>query len=376
MNEKTKFYYDKYIKPHKKYTDINLVPKEDILGVNSFYRFSTDYGDIKSKISYLQKEATITVNCAIDKTHFIKELIKLSPHSDSLELLEEFKGYAKRHLFKTDMGLIKIKIADILAKNSKGIITSKCFINKNEYFLNNLKEKNPNIYNNFKLVSEFTSTKAPVILEGELGKVRFIRANDAYKCVDVIFNHYLDKTEYFIRVAKEIHGDKYCYSKVKNIKTATDYVTLICKKHGDFSKKVKYHITDHKTGCAKCAKEAVRGIFGNLKVAERKKKEYLKIKTKVYILRLLKGNENFFKVGLTRRKVTMRSNTFADYESELLMTIETNLYQAIKIENKILDTLSEYSYTPKFLFGGYTECLSVNPVEHILNINELINITK
>jgi len=58
------------------------------------------------------------------------------------------------------------------------------------------------------------------------------------------------------------------------------------------------------------------------------------------------------------------------------MTIETNLYQAIKIENKILDTLSEYSYTPKFLFGGYTECLSVNPVEHILNINELINITK
>jgi very-short-patch-repair endonuclease len=54
----------------------------------------------------------------------------------------------------------------------------------------------------------------------------------------------------FIKKSKDIHGDKYDYSKVKYINNDTP-VDIICKKHGVFSQKPKIHIF-RKSGCNKC----------------------------------------------------------------------------------------------------------------------------
>ena len=53
----------------------------------------------------------------------------------------------------------------------------------------------------------------------------------------------------FVKKAKEIHGDKYDYSKVvyKNCDTP---VCIICPEHGEFWQKPYYHI--HKSGCPHC----------------------------------------------------------------------------------------------------------------------------
>ena len=61
-------------------------------------------------------------------------------------------------------------------------------------------------------------------------------------------------TETFIERSKEIHGDKYNYSKVicKDFKTK---VIISCPTHGEFLQSPKHHL-DTK-GCAKCGKEVM-----------------------------------------------------------------------------------------------------------------------
>lgn len=56
-------------------------------------------------------------------------------------------------------------------------------------------------------------------------------------------------TEQFIKKAKKIHGDKYDYSKVIFNKI-TDYVNIICPKHGEFKQIAHNHLQGH--GCPFC----------------------------------------------------------------------------------------------------------------------------
>lgn len=58
-------------------------------------------------------------------------------------------------------------------------------------------------------------------------------------------------TTEFINKAKQIHGDRYDYSKVEYI-TATVKVILICSDHGDFKQVPNAHLSQ-KHGCPKCA---------------------------------------------------------------------------------------------------------------------------
>ena len=78
--------------------------------------------------------------------------------------------------------------------------------------------------------------------------------------------------ESFIEKAKEVHGDKYDYSKVEYINSKTK-VCIICPKHGEFWQKPNSHISN-KQGCIKCFEEK-RGyeIKYNLEIFIKKAKE-------------------------------------------------------------------------------------------------------
>lgn len=78
----------------------------------------------------------------------------------------------------------------------------------------------------------------------------------SYGCQKCGFEHINDNkkltTEEFIKRAKEVHGDKYDYSKVeyKNNKTP---VTIICPIHGEFQQRPSNHLNGN--GCKKCKKK-------------------------------------------------------------------------------------------------------------------------
>lgn len=81
-------------------------------------------------------------------------------------------------------------------------------------------------------------------------------------------------TEEFINKAKEIHGDKYDYSKVEYINNHTK-VCIICPKHGEFWQTPTKHL--YYQGCPKCSEsfleEKVRSWL------EKRKIEYIYQKT-------------------------------------------------------------------------------------------------
>ena len=61
----------------------------------------------------------------------------------------------------------------------------------------------------------------------------------------------------FIKKAREIHGDKYNYSKVEYINNRTK-ICIICPKHGEFWQRPGDHL-QHK-GCPKCANDKIHSL--------------------------------------------------------------------------------------------------------------------
>ena len=59
-------------------------------------------------------------------------------------------------------------------------------------------------------------------------------------------------TEEFIKKAREVHGDKYDYSKVKYVNNKTK-VCVICKEHGEFLQRPIDHLRGHE--CSECGKK-------------------------------------------------------------------------------------------------------------------------
>lgn len=57
----------------------------------------------------------------------------------------------------------------------------------------------------------------------------------------------------FLDRAREIHGDKYNYSKSVFIRMDA-YIKITCYTHGDFEQKAKCHIGKQQQGCRKCVK--------------------------------------------------------------------------------------------------------------------------
>ena len=62
-------------------------------------------------------------------------------------------------------------------------------------------------------------------------------------------------TEEFIRRAREVHGDKYDYSKAKYVNNHTK-VCIVCPEHGEFWQMASGHLNGR--GCYKCGRETVK----------------------------------------------------------------------------------------------------------------------
>ena len=122
-------------------------------------------------------------------------------------------------------------------------------------FLQALKEKG--YWNDEYDYSEvsYVNAKKPVILFNKLTgthhKVNtFTLLNRNSKCV---IQNAIDKTDFFIKSAKLIHGDKYDYSLAKYV--AGKKIKIICSKHGVLSQSPSKHLNG--SGCNNCGYETI-----------------------------------------------------------------------------------------------------------------------
>ena len=96
-------------------------------------------------------------------------------------------------------------------------------------------------------------------------------------------------TEQFIKEARQVHGDKYDYSKVEYINAHTK-VCIICPEHGEFWQEAHEHLNGKGCRkCAKCYKPTTEEFIDQCKKVHGDKYDYSKVeytdsKTKVCII--------------------------------------------------------------------------------------------
>lgn len=132
-----------------------------------------------------------------------------------------------------------------------------------EYFLITANKKHNNKYDYSKVNFIDADTDVCIICptHGEFFQTprKHLSTNGCKKCSNI----YLRDTESFINRAKEIHGDRYDYSKSIYIDAITK-ICIICKEHGEFWQIPYSHISGW--GCSSCT---------NISIGENKISVYL-----------------------------------------------------------------------------------------------------
>ena len=118
-----------------------------------------------------------------------------------------------------------------------------------------------------------------------------------------------------------------------------------------------------KQGCPRCGKSGRYTESWFTSAPGRKQ-----LPGKIYLMELTNGNETFLKVGITKRDIRSRFTTSVPYHKTTLLDLNTTLYDAFLLEQKILREFKRYQ--PQQRFGGSRECF---PVQYKNQIQRLIN---
>jgi len=128
---------------------------------------------------------------------------------------------------------------------------------KREEFIEKARKVHGDKYDYSKVEYINSKTKVCIICpeHGEFWQCPYahLRGNSCPECANVKRGDtFRFDEEKFIERAKQVHGDKYDYSKVV-YKNADTKVCVICPEHGEFWTRPVNHIYRQKQGCPKCA---------------------------------------------------------------------------------------------------------------------------
>lgn len=177
--------------------------------------------------------------------------------------------------------------------------------------------------------------------------------------------------EEFINRSKQIHGDRYDYSKVEYIDGRIP-VEIGCSVHGAFFQKPSIHANGSK--CPKCSSEE-RASKQHWDYIERCKlnPELAESDALLYWLRVELNGESFYKIGIsssfTRRLAHYREEGLS---YEVLDIIEGTALECAEMERKVLKEIKEQNlrFIPTTQFSGWTECCSTDGEEFLYELFE------
>lgn len=206
-----------------------------------------------------------------------------------------------------------------------------------------------------KILEEITYNKRRYyIVKTKYGNCRVYK-NDYKGGHRPTINSAINKNTYFENKAKEVHGNRYDYSKVI-YKGCEHKVIIICDIHGEFKQTPHNHLKGN--NCEKCG----RIQSSNNRITHSKGLN----KGIVYCLKIKDlDNKYFYKIGFTKHSIEYRYSYFKKskmpYENyEILWQKVLNLEKAKFLENRYHKLLGEYHYKPKINFAGSkTECFRV-----------------
>ena len=126
-------------------------------------------------------------------------------------------------------------------------------------------------------------------------------------------------------------------------------------------------------GCPECANREHTGALC-ITSANRNKEKWMNIDAKIYVIKCSDINEVFYKIGITRQNVSDRFSNKGSlsYSYEIVLEINTNLYEAVYSEKELHYDNKNFKYEPLIKFDGHTECFSKINIDKILSIKSNI----
>lgn len=234
-----------------------------------------------------------------------------------------------------------------------------------ELFLNKLKKINIKVFSEITVV-KFKDCKNNSLFLHKYGEIS-LPYTELYRSKGTFIRSAINKTNFWIKSLKDIRKDydNIDYSKViyKGVKNK---VKLRCKKHNYKYEQRTTHHSKGIQGCPKCAKQILRYSKENF---INHKKFFKDKKGLLYVIYLYNEEESFYKVGITSSlRFKYRINQLKKYyKVEIQYTAEDSIEKCFVLEQQFLKEFLFYKYTPNKKFKGYTECLTVNPINHYYN---------
>lgn len=299
-------------------------------------------------------------------------------------------------------------------------------------------EKRSSLYKSggFELVSDYVNSRTPVLVKDKYG-VCSVSPNNLYKNTPPSIQTAVDKNEYCKNQFKEVHGDKYDYSKINYIGSNIK-LTIVCPEHGEFEQSAHCHLIGQ--GCYECVRYSrldgrrltIEKFIKNANKVHNNKYNYSSIEeingnktplpilcnlhgefkqganshlkgsgcptcylenngysksnftyfaegkeSKLYLLECSNENESFLKIGITCNTIKSRfsGNRELPYEYKILKILRSDESDCIwEEEVSFKRKFRVYKYNPKIKFQGYTECFNIENKKEIINyLNTLEN---
>ena len=242
-------------------------------------------------------------------------------------------------------------------------ISKEEMLKRFEKFNNNLLYDLSNYKNTNSIISYFCEIHGNVKQNAQ----KHLRGKQCSKCAKKI-SWNTSNTETFVEKAKQVHGDKYDYSKV-DYKNNRIKVEILCKHHGSFFQKPNNHI-DSSGGCPTCAKimSSYRKDLSDDEIESSKN-----VKCLLYVMEFSNEDEKFWKLGISsnykkRKKDLLKQS---GYKIEDISVLIWNVFDCVSLEQYLLRKYKKYKYRPLNYFQGHTECFSINPYANFKELDTL-----
>lgn len=290
-------------------------------------RFGEDGNDDLSEVEYVSATTKVKVKCRItDEYYFI------TPNAYYGGTRSAKSGLLKLSLFfKLDQDYVFNKINELHPELE--IIPNQMYISNNKHLI--VKDK-----------YGLTKIQPHYLLNGKKPTIKSA----------------INKSEYFINKAREVHNDKYDYSLVE-YKDARTKIKIISE-YGVFEQIPDAHLRGQ--GCPIGPREEnKKNPFGWRHAAWKLKAEKSKHFTGyvVYFLECWddETSEKFYKIGRTFNDIRKRfkGKYNMPYKYNILYTIELDDPKRIcELEQEYKNKHKEFKYLPTKKFGGMHECFS------------------
>jgi hypothetical protein len=312
---------------------------------------------------------------------YVKKASKIHSYKYDYSLVTNSKSTDKIDIICHKHGIFKQTVAHHLV--SKGC--PECSFDRLRLTTEQFKERSSNVHEykyDYSLVDLSKGFKEKISIicpaHGIFSQVagEHMLGSGCKKCADKKMGlSYRLTTSEFLSRSKDVHGEKYDYSKSKYI-SSEHKINIICPIHGEFLQRPVCHMKGK--GCIKCRNDKttynmVDRYESDLDLGKRL--------GSIYIVEMSDGKESFLKVGITcnkRGRLKVYNRERGIYNYEFVYEKELSNLDSALLERKIIRELKllNKKYKPAKNFTGHTECFNIESKDIIVNLIEAYTLTE